>query len=346
MSRHLRPLNTRVERDHTRLSPGAAYDEGGDASSLHSSRSEQDTDSDDDELIARARNSTELRARDRMVLTEEEETDRLVTDTRARLERQRSWSRTRRRASNLPLPNPIRLLRSYSQTRSRSPADNNINNNNSSSINNHNHSSSAIEDDDEGDEKQQHEEKRRSRRARRREKRERLLEEAEHGEDGALMQEMERGGMKEGSTTGDSSDRDDSDELDRRRLLEVAAEAKAGSARKWKRWLFVYSLIAVGFAFLVLLAWKLSVSNSSIKGLALPALVSNGTALFAPTTLIISLDGFRADFLQRGLTPRLNAFVKEGVSPLYMMPSFPSVTFPVSNSLLIVLVQLLSCLIN
>ena len=44
--------------------------------------------------------------------------------------------------------------------------------------------------------------------------------------------------------------------------------------------------------------------------------------------LFRSLDGFRADFLQRGITPRLNAFIKEGVSPKFMRPSFPSVTFP------------------
>ncbi|KIN08098.1 hypothetical protein OIDMADRAFT_83429, partial [Oidiodendron maius Zn] len=41
-----------------------------------------------------------------------------------------------------------------------------------------------------------------------------------------------------------------------------------------------------------------------------------------------NLDGFRADFLNRGLTPRLKAFIEEGVSPPYMYPSFPSVTFP------------------
>jgi predicted AlkP superfamily pyrophosphatase or phosphodiesterase len=40
------------------------------------------------------------------------------------------------------------------------------------------------------------------------------------------------------------------------------------------------------------------------------------------------LDGFRADFLRRGITPRLNAFIEEGISPAYMTPSFPSVTFP------------------
>lgn len=57
-------------------------------------------------------------------------------------------------------------------------------------------------------------------------------------------------------------------------------------------------------------------------------LLSNGTATFAPTTILISLDGFRADFLQRGITPTLKQFIAEGVSPRWMLPSFPSVTFP------------------
>lgn len=55
---------------------------------------------------------------------------------------------------------------------------------------------------------------------------------------------------------------------------------------------------------------------------------SNGTAQFLPTTILISLDGFRPDYLHRGLTPNLNAFVSRGLSPEYMLPSFPSVTFP------------------
>ena len=70
--------------------------------------------------------------------------------------------------------------------------------------------------------------------------------------------------------------------------------------------------------------------QASRKSRAKPALklLSNGTSTFAPTTILISLDGFRADFLQRGLTPTLNSFIEEGVSPRYMLPSFPSVTFP------------------
>lgn len=56
--------------------------------------------------------------------------------------------------------------------------------------------------------------------------------------------------------------------------------------------------------------------------------MSNGTSTFLPTTILISLDGFRADFLYRNLTPTLNSFVQSGISPRYMNPSFPSLTFP------------------
>ncbi|KAI1337106.1 ectonucleotide pyrophosphatase/phosphodiesterase family member 1 [Xylariaceae sp. FL0016] len=292
----LQPLNTAVDRDGSLLSP-VSYDD--DAISLHS-RSEQDTDSEDDEVLAAARNSRELRARDRMVLMEEEEMDKLVTDSRAQQERERRGSNLQRRGSNLALPNPLEMFRGYARGRSRSPTDDNR---------------SSVDDP--------YEEKRRNRRNRRKSKRDRLMKEARDGEDGELMYEMEGGRMREGSSTGDSSDREDSDELDRRHLLQVSNE-KSAKKRQWRKWLFIHTTIAVGFAFLILVAWKLSLPKKRTTA----QIVSNGTALFAPTTLIISLDGFRADFLNRGLTPRLSAFIKEGVSPLFMNPSFPSVTFP------------------
>lgn len=69
-------------------------------------------------------------------------------------------------------------------------------------------------------------------------------------------------------------------------------------------------------------------TSSSRRRPHLGSLMSNGSSTFAPTTILISLDGFRADFLRRGLTPTLNSFIAEGVSPRYMLPSFPSVTFP------------------
>jgi predicted AlkP superfamily pyrophosphatase or phosphodiesterase len=44
--------------------------------------------------------------------------------------------------------------------------------------------------------------------------------------------------------------------------------------------------------------------------------------------ILISIDGFRADYLDRGQTPTLSAMAREGVRARAMRPSFPSVTFP------------------
>ncbi|MBX9745325.1 MAG: ectonucleotide pyrophosphatase/phosphodiesterase [Hyphomonadaceae bacterium] len=46
-----------------------------------------------------------------------------------------------------------------------------------------------------------------------------------------------------------------------------------------------------------------------------------------PITILISLDGFRPDYLDRGNTPTLSRLATEGVRAS-MRPSFPSVTFP------------------
>ena len=52
-------------------------------------------------------------------------------------------------------------------------------------------------------------------------------------------------------------------------------------------------------------------------------------ALAAPAPLIvISIDGFRADYLGRGNTPTLAMLAKTGVHAVAMHPSFPSLTFP------------------
>ena len=46
-----------------------------------------------------------------------------------------------------------------------------------------------------------------------------------------------------------------------------------------------------------------------------------------PLTVLISIDGFRADYLDRGVTPVLSALAAGGVRA-DMRPSFPSKTFP------------------
>ncbi|KAJ3518809.1 hypothetical protein NM208_g14373 [Fusarium decemcellulare] len=251
------------DRDNASFLSPIAYDD--DASSIHS-RSDQDTDSDDDELISRARNSRELRAHDRIVLVEEEDIDRLVTDTRKKQERER-------RGSGLAVPNLKKMFGRRGSNSGSFPVN------------------SSTED--------LISEKRSARRQRRQKKREKLVEDAQHGEDGQLMYEMEEGGMKEGSSTGESSERDDSDEMDRQHL-NLIAEAKAQRRRSWRRWVFIHTLIANRFR------------NLDLDGLE---------AVKEPQEQAIQAD-------LRGLTPTLNSFIAEGVSPKWMHPSFPSVTFP------------------
>jgi predicted AlkP superfamily pyrophosphatase or phosphodiesterase len=53
------------------------------------------------------------------------------------------------------------------------------------------------------------------------------------------------------------------------------------------------------------------------------------TTKAAPTPLLlISIDGYRADYIERGLSPTLASLAKEGVHATGMQPSFPSLTFP------------------
>ncbi len=47
----------------------------------------------------------------------------------------------------------------------------------------------------------------------------------------------------------------------------------------------------------------------------------------APVTILVSIDGFRPDYLDRGITPNLSRLAAGGVSAA-MRPSFPSKTFP------------------
>jgi predicted AlkP superfamily pyrophosphatase or phosphodiesterase len=46
------------------------------------------------------------------------------------------------------------------------------------------------------------------------------------------------------------------------------------------------------------------------------------------TVLLVGIDGFRADYLDRGITPVLSKLATEGARAKAMRPSFPTVTFP------------------
>ena len=153
-------------------------------------------------------------------------------------------------------------------------------------------------------------------------------------EEGELLYEMEEGGDTYDTSSQASSS---SAELDKQNLkhsstskvmpIHMIVEAKLtflSQRRKLAFWHIIAMSIAALVAALAFGVYKVAQSSRP----AHLSLLSNGTSTFAPTTILISLDGFRADFLTRGVTPTLNQFIAEGVSPKYMKPSFPSVTFP------------------
>src|SRR5579859_4360446 len=57
------------------------------------------------------------------------------------------------------------------------------------------------------------------------------------------------------------------------------------------------------------------------------ALLFSVSAAARQTVLLVSIDGFRPDYLDRGITPTLSALAAGGVRAA-MRPSFPSLTFP------------------
>ncbi len=66
-----------------------------------------------------------------------------------------------------------------------------------------------------------------------------------------------------------------------------------------------------------------------LGGLQAPvALAQAPAAVSARTVLLISLDGFRADYIQRPAARRLRALAASGVRAEHMVPAFPSKTFP------------------
>jgi len=60
---------------------------------------------------------------------------------------------------------------------------------------------------------------------------------------------------------------------------------------------------------------------------AVPAAAQTPPPPAPPLTILVSIDGFRPDYLGRGLTPNLNALAAGGAQAA-MRPSFPSKTFP------------------
>ena len=59
-----------------------------------------------------------------------------------------------------------------------------------------------------------------------------------------------------------------------------------------------------------------------------PPVTSSVVARPANPVILVSVDGLRADYLRRGITPIISGLAARGVTTSAMRPSFPSLTFP------------------
>ena len=85
----------------------------------------------------------------------------------------------------------------------------------------------------------------------------------------------------------------------------------------------------IGLAALALSACAYPYTPPALSPVTAPAppVATTTTEQRAPVTILVSIDGFRPDYLDRGVTPRLGALARGGVTGA-MVPSFPSITFP------------------
>lgn len=86
--------------------------------------------------------------------------------------------------------------------------------------------------------------------------------------------------------------------------------------------------IVGGAALLALSACGYPYTPPALAPITLPA-VADARVIEqrAPVTILVSLDGFRPDYLNRGVTPTLSALARGGMTGP-MIPSFPSKTYP------------------
>ncbi|RPB02956.1 Phosphodiest-domain-containing protein [Choiromyces venosus 120613-1] len=141
---------------------------------------------------------------------------------------------------------------------------------------------------------------------------------------------MEEGGeFGLGANSGDEADSEDGEEVD---LLMEKEVFERKPRKPTVRRVLLYTVSLLTFL-LLLISASLSLSygrhpRTAPVRIAKDTRLSNGTHDYKPTTLLISLDGFRADFLDRSVSPQLTAIAHSGLSPRWLTPAFPSVTFP------------------
>ncbi|KAJ3174441.1 hypothetical protein HK101_010963 [Irineochytrium annulatum] len=121
----------------------------------------------------------------------------------------------------------------------------------------------------------------------------------------------------------DGDEDDDFDEMDRRDRQETGLKRQRRQIIILTAFFVVLLLGAVTAVVVMMVVAPAPAPASPSTGLAEADLVA-----FGPTVVLVSLDGFRAEYLTRGLTPQLAKMAYSGAIAEWMTPAFPSITFP------------------
>ncbi|ONH67349.1 Ectonucleotide pyrophosphatase/phosphodiesterase 1 [Cyberlindnera fabianii] len=132
-------------------------------------------------------------------------------------------------------------------------------------------------------------------------------------------------GIELNSRFGDADSFDLSDdEFIARRQKDTVISRLLAKSKKLTLILFIVGLVIT----VIVLAALLGKKNKSSEAKHHKTPLTNGTDVFYPTTIFISLDGFHPHYISEDLTPTLHEFMSKEYGAPYMVPSFPSSTFP------------------
>lgn len=111
-------------------------------------------------------------------------------------------------------------------------------------------------------------------------------------------------------------------------------ERKSGEESRFtwpRKALLVVAFCTLGFLLALVIGprcWSRNIKgsntrNSTAQEHEADSLMFNGTHSFKPTVLMVSIDGLRADYLDRGLTSHLLEISRVGLRAKWMKPIFP-----------------------
>lgn len=121
------------------------------------------------------------------------------------------------------------------------------------------------------------------------------------------------------------NDEDDDDDTDSQ-LDSQLRDYKIKRLTKKINHFFLFIIVFIGVLLPGMFYYFHKGPNYSVKSNKI--VLSNSTHDFHPTTIIISLDGFHPHYINPKLTPTLHQMMLNDYGAPYMIPSFPSSTFP------------------